>query len=70
MTRPLFPLQESLEWLAIAARDLRLAELALSDQPPLAGEGRPPALPGYRVPLGMSPDELGFRYLSNQLSSS
>jgi HEPN domain-containing protein len=38
MTPPLFSLQESLEWLAIAARDLRLAELALADQPPLAGE--------------------------------
>jgi len=38
MTPPLFPLQEALEWLAIAARDLRLAELALADQPPLAGE--------------------------------
>jgi HEPN domain-containing protein len=38
MTPPLFPLHESLEWLAIAARDLRLAELALADQPPLAGE--------------------------------
>jgi hypothetical protein len=32
MTPPLFPLQESREWLAIAARDLRLAELALAGE--------------------------------------
>jgi HEPN domain-containing protein len=38
MTPPLFPTQEAIEWLAAAARDIRLAELALDDDPPLAGE--------------------------------
>ena len=39
MTPPrLFPSQEALEWLRIASRDIRLAELALADNPPLAGE--------------------------------
>ena len=38
MTPPLFPTQEALEWLAAAARDIRLAELALDDNPPLVGE--------------------------------
>ena len=38
MTQPLFPLQEAREWLAIAARDIRLAELALDDTPPMPGE--------------------------------
>ena len=38
MTQPLFPSQEGLEWLRVAARDIRLAELALGDSPPLAGE--------------------------------
>jgi HEPN domain-containing protein len=38
MTPPLFPVQEALEWLRIAARDIRLAELALADEPALAGE--------------------------------
>ena len=37
MTPPLFPFQEALEWLAISARDIRLAELALADNPPLSG---------------------------------
>jgi HEPN domain-containing protein len=34
----LLPSQEASEWLRLAARDLRLAELALADVPPLAGE--------------------------------
>jgi len=34
----LFPSQEASEWLRLAARDIRLAELALGDTPPLAGE--------------------------------
>ena len=34
----LFPSQESSEWLRLAARDIRLAELALGDVPPLAWE--------------------------------
>lgn len=34
----LFPSQEAHEWLRLAARDIRLAELALGDAPPLAGE--------------------------------
>jgi HEPN domain-containing protein len=38
MTPPLFPLQESREWLRIAARDVRLAELPLNDVPPMPGE--------------------------------
>ena len=38
MTPPrLFPSLEALEWLRIAARDIRLAELALADNPPMAG---------------------------------
>ena len=39
MTPPLFPNEEAREWLRVAARDLRLAELALQDTPPLTGEG-------------------------------
>ncbi len=38
MTPPLFPTQEAIEWLGAADRDIRLAELALEDNPPLAGE--------------------------------
>ena len=38
MTPPLFPAEEAQQWLASAARDLRLAELALANMPPLAGE--------------------------------
>ena len=34
----LFPLQEAFERLRLASRDIRLAELALGDDPPLAGE--------------------------------
>jgi HEPN domain-containing protein len=34
----LFPLQEAHEWLRLAWRDIRLAELALGDNPPLLGE--------------------------------
>jgi HEPN domain-containing protein len=34
----LFPSQEASEWLRLAARDIRLAELAPGDAPPLAGE--------------------------------
>ena len=53
MTQPLFPSQEGLEWLRVAARDIRLAELALGDSPPLAAEK---ALKGratdFTIPLG------------------
>lgn len=37
-TPPLFPMQEAHEWLRLADQDLRLAELALGDAPPLTGE--------------------------------
>ena len=31
---PLFSTQEAIEWLAAAARGIRLAELAIDDNPP------------------------------------
>ena len=37
MTPPLYPVEEAREWLRTAAEDLRLAELALDDSPPLTG---------------------------------
>ena len=38
MTPPLFRAEEAREWLRVAARDLRMADLALADAPPLVGE--------------------------------
>ena len=56
----LFPSQEAHEWLRLAARDIRLAELALGDSPPLVGEAlyhaqqaAEKALKGYLVNAGV-----------------
>ncbi len=38
MTPPLLRAEEAGEWLRLAARDLRIAELALGDVVPLIGE--------------------------------
>lgn len=38
MTPPPFPNEEARAWLDAAQRDLRLADLALGDVPPMAGE--------------------------------